>query len=57
MKVRRFLTFFTSVFAVFAVAGCEDKGSQPQTYDGRVFDISINQDKSLTATSKKDGNN
>ena len=57
MKVRQFLTFFTSVFAVFAVAGCEDKGSQPQTYDGRVFDISLKQDKSLTATSKKNGTN
>ena len=55
MKVKRIATFLTTVFATFAVVGCTAKDNQNQTYDGRVFDISVKQDKSLTATSKKVG--
>jgi hypothetical protein len=57
MKVKSLMTFLTSVFATFAVVGCSAKNNQNQTYDGRVFDISVKQDKSLTATSKKVGTN
>ena len=57
MKAKSLMTFLTSVFATFAVVGCTENGNQNQTYDGRVFDISIKQDKSLTATSKKVGTN
>ena len=57
MKAKSLMTFLTSVFATFAVVGCTAKDNQNQTYDGRVFDISVKQDKSLTATSKKVGTN
>ena len=44
------------LFSLFLVAGCSNgKQEQSQTYDGRVFDISAAQDKSLTATSTKVG--
>ena len=52
------LVYLLSVMAcVFSLAGCNNKESNNnQTYDGRVFDISVNQDKSLTATSTKSNN-
>ena len=44
------------LFTVFLVAGCSNNTQEnTQTYDGRVFDISVTQDKSLTATSTKVG--
>ena len=47
----------TILFSIFLVAGCSNnKQENNQTYDGRVFDISVAQDKSLTATSTKVGN-
>ena len=55
MKAKSLMTFLTSDFATFAVVGCTAKNNQSPTYDGRVFDISVKQDKSLTATSKKVG--
>lgn len=47
----------TILFSIFLVAGCSNnKQENNQTYDGRVFDISVAQDKSLTATSTRVGN-
>ena len=57
MKSKNIICFCTSIFAIFSLSGCGSNKENNQTYDGRVFDISVNQDKSLTATSKKDGNN
>ena len=57
MKSKNIICFCTSIFAIFSLSACGNNKESNQTYDGRVFDISINQDKSLTATSKKDGNN
>ena len=53
MSKRRFPYFITALLSVFLVVGCNKQSQENQTYDNRVFDISYNQDKSLTATSKK----
>ena len=57
MKSKNIICFCTSIFAIFSLSACGSNKESNQTYDGRVFDISVNQDKSLTATNKKDGNN
>ena len=58
MKKTRLVYLLSVMTCVFSLAGCNNKeNNNNQTYDGRVFDISVNQDKSLTATSKKVGTN
>ena len=58
MKKTRLVYLLSVMACVFTLAGCNNKeNNNNQTYDGRVFDISANQDKSLTATSKKIGTN
>ena len=55
MKKKTISLFFSVPLMLFAIIGCSQEESNPKTYDGRVFDISVNQDKSLTATSIKNG--
>ena len=57
MDKKRIISFFVIPFAVFAVVSCQNSNTPSgQTYDGRIFDISVNQDESLTATSVKNEN-
>ena len=56
MKTHFKKPFILMASSLFLLCGCI--GDIPtQSYDGRVFDISVNQDNSLTATSTKEGNN
>lgn len=45
-----------ALVSFFLLSACGDGASQPTSYDGRVFDISLAQDGSLICTSKKEGN-
>ena len=56
MKTNKLICFVTSVFAVLAMSGCAQEKKQESTYDGRVFDISLNQDQSVLAESIKSNN-
>lgn len=47
-----FVPFLMSLLSVFIIS-CSNNDKPVQTYDGRVFDISEKQDKSLTVTSNK----
>lgn len=53
---RKIAYFFTSLLAILCLSACGEETAPTPTYDGRVFDISANNDGSLTAQSKKDGN-
>ena len=57
MRYTKLALFGIAILSLLAIGGCGDTSDTQQTYDGRVFDISVSQDKSLTATSNKDGNN
>ncbi len=41
------------ISCVFLLCSCEKNNNDNQSYDGRQYDISINQDKSVVATSNK----
>ena len=56
MKKSKLVYLFSVSLCVFALVSCKEKENSV-SYDGRVFDISVNQDKSLTAKSTKDGFN
>ena len=57
MDKKRIINFFVIPFAIFAMTSCKGNDTPSgQSYDGRVFDISINHDNSLTATSVKNDN-
>ena len=55
MKKSKLVYLLLSASCVFALSSCTDKSNSNPSYDGREFDISINQDKSLIAKSTKDG--
>ena len=57
MKKNRFVYLLSALAIVFSMAGCDKKENSNQSYDGREFDISVNQDKSVIATSTKVANN
>ena len=46
----------TTTALVFSICSCGSSGEQPQSYDGRTYDISVAQDKSVIATSKLENN-
>ena len=46
----------TTTFLVFSLCSCDNNQTQPQSYDGRTYDISLAQDKSVIATSKLENN-
>lgn len=49
--------FSVALVCIAALAGCNDSTNKNTGYDGKVFDISVKQDKSLTASIKKVGTN
>ena len=55
MKKSKLVYLLLSASCVFLVSSCTDKSNSNPSYDGREFDISVKQDKSLTAKSVKDG--
>lgn len=57
MKIKKIFNLFLIVFCLFMLASCNDKENQNQGYDGRVFDISLSQNESVTATIHKEGTN
>ena len=46
----------TTISLVFSICSCGSSQDQPQSYDGRTYDISLNQDRSVIATSKLENN-
>ena len=46
----------TTISLVFSICSCGSNKDQPQSYDGRTYDISLNQDRSVIATSKLEDN-
>ena len=55
MRKSKLVYLLSLSLCVFAVTACKGNESNNTSYDGRVFDISVKQDKSLTAKSVKDG--
>ena len=56
MKKNRLAYLLAATACVFSLAGCVNKeNNNNQTYDGRIYDISVNQDQSLLAKSVKVG--
>lgn len=53
MKLKKL--FGITLASISLLAGCNNSTSQNSGYDGRVFDISIAQDESITASLKKVG--
>ena len=53
MRVRLQKIFFALISCPFLLCSCGEQTPSQQTYDGREFDISVNQDKSLVCTSHK----
>lgn len=46
----------TTVSLVFSVCSCSNNQGERQSYDGRTYDISVAQDRSVIATSKLENN-
>ena len=49
--------FGIALASITMLAGCDKATSENSGYDGRVFDISVAQDESITASLKKVGTN
>ena len=49
--------FGIALASITMLAGCNKATSENSGYDGRVFDISVAQDESITASLKKVGAN
>lgn len=49
--------FSVCLISIAMLAGCNNASKESSGYDGRVFDISVAQDESLTASLKKVGTN
>ena len=56
MNKRISLNFFVFAISIFSLCACGQDSSKKQSYDGREFDISINNDNSLICKSEKVGN-
>ena len=60
IAIKKMFFIITLLLASFLITSCGNNQNEDQKntgYDGKVFDISLNQDKSVTLTSKKVGNN
>ena len=55
MKLNKIFSFALASIAM--LSGCNKATSENSGYDGRVFDISVAQDESITASLKKVGAN
>lgn len=56
MEKRIHLHFFVLGLSIFSLCACGNQANKQQGYDGREFDISINNDGSLICTSTKENN-
>ena len=56
MKTMKPIILCAFVSSLFLLASCDNNETPKQSYDGREFDISLNQDKSLIVKSAKEGN-
>lgn len=56
MNKRISLSFFVFAISIFSLCACGKDNNKKQSYDGREFDISINNDNSLICKSIKEGN-
>lgn len=52
MRTKFSLTLLTAIFSTALLCSCTNTQPPTQSFDGREFDISVNQDKSLTLTSE-----
>ena len=56
-KIKKLISMFFMVMFIFVSVGCGNETSQNNGYDGREFDISLAQDKSIIAKVNKVGTN
>ena len=56
-KIKKLINMFFMVMFIFVISACSNNNNQNTGYDGRVFDISVAQDESITASLKKVGTN
>lgn len=54
-KIKKILCMFLMFAFSFTFTGCQDENEQSGGYDGKVFDISLKQDNSVTASINKEG--